>query len=290
MIEKIYIPTYRRVGRQLTYENLPSHWQEKTILVVCQDEYEELSKNYQCIVCPHQGNTPEGEDPKNYGLSATRKWIAEQAGKIKYAVLDDDIYEFVYTRRPSEPESHSMTNTVFSMRGMKEGYENTFDEMMETLDKWLDEFVTVGLEVTWNPPFDDDYKDCWRQTTNHFFNGALLPIDELDFTTLKCAQDYYLLLQLLTKGYKNRVSMRYRVRPDLTQAPGGVGEYRTLEVHNNAMKQLRDAFPEFVKLKEKVAKNGEWGGLTKLAANIQWKKAWKSSQEKEFATLQDLFG
>ena len=290
MIERIYIPTYRRVGKQLTYESLPSHWQEKAVLVVCHDEYDELSKNYECIVCPHQGKPPEGKDPLNYGLSPTRKWIAEHAGKTKYAVFDDDIQEFVYTRRPSEPESHNFTNTVFSMKGQKEGYEHVFDEMMVTIDKWLDEFVTVGLEVTWNPPFDDDYKECWRQTVNHFYNGALLPIEELDFTSLRCAQDYYLLLQLLTKGYKNRVSMRYRVRPELTQTPGGCEEYRTLEVHNNAMIQLRDAFPEFVKLKEKVAKSGEWGGKPKLAANIQWKKAWKSSQEEKHATLQDLFG
>jgi len=291
MIERIYIPTYRRVGKQLTYENLLSHWQEKAVLVVCHDEYDELSKDYECVVCPHQGKPPENaEDPTYYGLSPTRKWIAEHAGKIKYAVFDDDICEFVYTRRPSEPESHEFTNTVFSMKNMKEGYEHVFDEMMVTIDKWLDEFATVGLEVTWNPPFDDDYKECWRQTTNHFFNGALMPMNELDFTSLRCAQDYYLLLQLLTKGYKNRVSMRYRVRPDLTQAPGGCEEYRTLEVHNNAMIQLRDAFPEFVKLKEKVAKSGEWGGKPKLAANIQWKKAWKSSQEEKHATLQDLFG
>lgn len=290
MIERIYIPTYRRINKQTTYDNLPKHWQEKTVLVVCQDEYDELSKKYNCVVCPCQGKEPPGEDPLKYGLSPTRLWIAKHAGQIKYGVLDDDIMEFVYTRRPSEPDSHKLTNTVFSIKRLTEGYEHVFDEMMKTLDEWLDEFVTVGLEVTWNPPFDTDYKDCWRQTTNHFFNGKTLPVDDIDFTSLKCAQDYYILLQLLTKGYKNRVSMRYRVRPALTQASGGCAEYRTFDVHNNAMKQLRDAFPEFVKLKEKIAKNGKWGGAPKLAANIQWKKAWKSSQEEKHATLENLFG
>ena len=290
MIEKIYIPTYRRVNRQLTYDNLPKHWQEKTVLVVSQDEYDELSKKYNCIVCPWQGAAPEGENPENYGISPTRRWIAEQAGEIKYGVLDDDLHEFVYTRRPSEPESHSMVNTPFSMRTLKEGYEHVFEEMMETFDQWLDEFATVGLEVTWNPPFDEDYKDCWRQTTNHFFNGKIFPTNDIDFTSIKFAEDYYILLQLLTKGYKNRVSMRYRVRPDLTQAVGGCSEYRTFEAHNEAMVQLQSVFPEFVKLKEKVAKGGKWGGMPKLAANIQWKKAWKSSQENEHATLENLFG
>ena len=45
------------------------------------------------------------------------------------------------------------------------------------------------------------------------------------------------------------------------------------------MKQLQKKFPSFVKLKEKVAKNsGEWSNKVKLAAIIQWKKAYESSQ------------
>ena len=45
------------------------------------------------------------------------------------------------------------------------------------------------------------------------------------------------------------------------------------------MKQLQQKFPSFVKLKEKVAKNsGEWSNKVKLAAVIQWKKAYQSSQ------------
>lgn len=245
-------------------------------------------------MCPCQGKPPanvvlEGNKSLKYGLSPTREWIARHAGNIKYAVLDDDIAEFVYTARPSERSNYRLVNSPFGMTTMEPGFENVFDEMMDTIDKWLDEYVQCGLEVTWNPPFEDDYKDCWRQTTNHFYNGATFPTDEIDFTSLTCAQDYFILLQCLTKGYPNRVSLRYRVRPALTQAAGGCQEYRTLDVHNDSMRKLQQFFPEFVTLKEKVAKGGEWGGKTKLAATIQWKKAYKSSQQKEEASSLKAF-
>ena len=285
MIETIYIPTYRRTQRQLTWDNLPNKWKDRALLVIAEDEYDILSKNYPVVVCPHQGKAPEGKDMQEYGLSPTRKWVAYHAGPIKYAFLDDDINEFVYTARPSERNNYRLVNSPFGMRNTEPGFEDKFDEMMETLDSWLNEYAMCGLEVTWNPPFEVDYKDCWRQTTNHFINGSIFPNDEIDFTSLTCAQDYYILLQCLTKGYANRVSLRYRVRPALTQASGGCAEYRTLDTHNTSMKKLHEAFPEFVTLKEKVAKGGSWGGLVKLAAVIQWKKAFQSSQKNKENTL-----
>jgi hypothetical protein len=291
MIETLYIPTYRRTDNQLTYDYLPPKWQERSVLVVAADEEEILKeKGYPVLVAPCQGKGPEGANPLDYGLSPTRKWIAYQAGNEKYAVLDDDIMQFVYTRRPCEPDSHVLANTEINNYVHREGYEDYFEEMMKTLDEWLEDFVTCGLESTWNMPRDEDYSDCWRQTTNHFYNGKTFPKDEIDFTSLKCAQDYYILLQLLTKGYPNRMSLRYRVRPALTQAAGGCAEYRTLEVHNRAMQQLQKAFPKFVSLKTKIAKMGEWGGLEKFGATIQWKKAYRSSQQEPVNTLEELFG
>ena len=290
MIETLYIPTYRRVDSQLTYDYLPDKWKERAVLVVAADEEDVLKeKGYNVLVCPCQGKGPEGANTLDSGLSATRKWIAYQAGDQKYTVLDDDIMQCIYTRRPSEPDSHALVNTEINTYVKREGYEGYFDEMMDTLDSWLDEYVTCGLEVTWNPPRDEDYNDCWRQTTNHFYNGKTFPKDKIDFTSLKCAQDYFILLQCLTLGYPNRISFRYRVRPSLTQAEGGCAEYRTLEVHNNPMKLLQQKFPEFVSLKTKVAKNGEWGGLEKLGATIQWKKAYKSSQQEKTNTLEGFF-
>ena len=290
MIDTIYIPTYGRVDKQLTYLNLPEHWKKRALLVIHASEKEAFDKlGYPNIVCPNQGPPPDMSQAHLHGIAPTRQWIAERSTDIKYAVLDDDIREFVFTARPSERNNYRLVNTPISQLTLEPGFEDYFDEMMDMLDKWLDEFVTVGLEVTWNPPFEDDYKDCWRQTTNHFYNGRTLPLEHIDFPAFTCAQDYSTLLELLVNGYPNRASLRYRVRPELTQAKGGCESYRTLETHNNAMIKLQKTYPEFVTLKEKVAKGGKWGGMVKLAATIQWKKAYKSSQKQEETSLESMF-
>jgi hypothetical protein len=80
-------------------------------------------------------------------------------------------------------------------------------------------------------------------------------------------------------GYQNRVSLKYRINPGTTQAKGGCSTQRTLDVHNKSLEQLQNKFPQFVQLREKVAKNsGEWSGQTKKACTISWKKAYQSSQ------------
>jgi len=88
-------------------------------------------------------------------------------------------------------------------------------------------------------------------------------------------------------GYQNRVSLKYRINPGTTQSAGGCSTTRTLEIHNKSLEQLREKFPAFVQLREKIAKNsGEWSGKTKLAATISWKKAYASSQ---INTLEEFF-
>lgn len=288
MIETIYIPTYGRTNRQETYQNLPDHWKKRTVLVIHESEKEAFDKlGYPNIVCPHQGPPPDGENFNDYGLPRTKQWIIENAGPVKFLIIDDDISDFVYTARPSERNQYRLVNTCIGLTRLEPGFEDYFDKMMAEMSDWLDDYVTCGLEVTWNPPFEEDDKVCWRQTTNHFINGATYPTDKIDHTSILCVEDYYILLQLLTMGYPNRVNLRYRVRPGLTQADGGCEEYRTLEKHNKSMQQLHDAFPDFVTLKTKIAKNGKWGKVEKLAATIQWKKAYKSSQKNEEVSTAD---
>ena len=62
MIDMIYIPTYKRVGLQKTFDSLPNRWKEKTYLVVSPDE---IHSGYQTISCFIQGK----------GIAPVRKWI-----------------------------------------------------------------------------------------------------------------------------------------------------------------------------------------------------------------------
>jgi hypothetical protein len=253
MIEAIYILTYGRQGRQITFDNLPKKWQEKTFLITHPKEHHE---GYPEIKCPIQGKS----------ISKVRKWISKLGEGKRYAVFDDDI-TFVYTRRENETGAG---NTP--LKGKK------FDVMMNTMDKWMDEgYIHTACDVCFNPPTRNvDFRVNSRITNNVFYDGTKLPIKKLDWGLDFC-EDYYINLQLLSMGHQNKVSLMFRVNSSETQSKGGCELNRTLEKHNSAMRELNKKYPDFVKLREKITKGGLWKGKTKLAATISWKKCFQSS-------------
>ena len=264
MINKLYIPTANRVGCQYAFDALSPKWQDKTVLVTHPDE---IHDGYPTLACPAQGQG---------GIAPVRKWIAEYAAGTRFGMIDDDAI-FCYTRRENEdgPSNRSLTN-------------DEFDDMMSLFNSWMDEgFTFVGADAAWNPPTrDKDYRTNSRLSGNVFYSEKL-PVNDLDWLSLPISEDYYVALQLLTMGHQNRVSLKYRINPGLTQAAGGCSTTRTLEVHNKSLEQLRERFPAFVQVRQKVAKNsGEWSGKPKLACTISWKKAYESSQ---IGNLEEFF-
>ena len=252
MVDCIYIPTYKRQGKQHTFDGLPDKWKKKAVLVVHPDEEHE---GYPTLECPIQGK----------GIAGVRKWIAEHAGDTRYGVLDDDII-FCSTIENQRPGNQKLTAKQFN---------NLIDEVNEAMD---DGFIHVACEVTWNPPlWHIDHHINFRITNNIFYDGSKLPVEELDWESIPFAEDYYINLQLLTRGYQNKVFLRYRTNTIApTGAEGGCSEFRNIKNHNRSMRKLQKAFPQFVTLREKVQKTGPWKGQAKLAALIQWKKAYKS--------------
>lgn len=265
MIDTIYIPTYGRVGNQITFDNLPDKWKEKTVLVV---HPEEKHEGYPTLQCDIQGT----------GIAPVRKWISEHGEGKRYAVLDDDV-KFVYTRRENEegPGNIKLSDTMF-------------DDMINTMNVWMDEgYIHTACDVCWNPPTRHiDFRVNSRITTNIFYDGTKLPVDKIDWLSLPIAEDYYVNLQLLTMGHQNKVSLMYRTDTSATQSKGGCETFRTLDIHNNTMRELQKKFPEYVQLREKITKNsGEWSGKMRLAATISWKKAFESS--KNTSSLESFF-
>ena len=255
-IDTLYIPTYGREGRQITFDNLPDKWKEKTFLVTSPDENHEGYPELKCVI---QGT----------GIAPVRQWISEYAEGTRYGVLDDDLL-FMYTRREHE---EGLGNVKLS--------DDQFDNMINTMDSWMDDgYIHTACDVCWNPPTrDKDFRVNTRITTNIFYDGTQLPVKDIDWVDLDIAEDYNVNLQLLMMGFQNKVSLVYRINPSATQATGGCQTFRTLELHNDMMQKLQKKFPIYVKLNEKVVKSsGEWSGKSRLAATISWKRAYESSQ------------
>lgn len=268
---KILIPTLGRMDKQITYKNLPKQYQDKTTFVVQEHEFDEMSSRYpsQVMRLPSSINK----------IAATREYIFNQFKDERHVVYDDDL-NFV-VREPNTGGDTKWKTKAFD--------EKDFEDMFETLNTWMDEGIRFGgLSTTWVIPSLDawPYSENGRMMTNWFFDGPNIPRD-LEWCRVQAAEDFDINLQLLTRGFKNRISGRYIVSCAETNAPGGCSTWRTVEVHNQAQLELQKLWPDFVKTKEKVVPNGPWKGLTKLQTTIQHKKAYQSSQQN---SLDEFFG
>jgi hypothetical protein len=266
MLNNFFIPTYKRHDAQITFSNLPKSWQDRTFLVVQQDE-QHLYKDYPHIVLPVEiTKVPE-----------KREWIAKQNLDKRFGVFDDDL-KFFKTR---------MINDDYEKSKIKME-DKDFDDLEELLCGWMDEgIVFCGMDVTSNiPDREKEYKEITRQWSNFFFDGPNFPANELDWTSIRYAEDFHVTLQLFKMGYKNRLSNKYRVDPGPVQSGGGLTDERTIQAHNESMQKLALAHPGLVALYEKETTAGEWKNTAKVAANISWKKAFKDANS---TTLESFF-
>jgi len=259
LIDHFYITTLNRIDNQRTWENLSLSWRDRASLVVQSHESHKYPNKYNLIVLPGHIRS----------LSPTKEWIAKQAVGTRFAIFDDDL-AFTRTRGDDEdgPSNIPMTD-------------EEFDYLEEIICRWMDKgYSHCGLDAVWNPPTRNAAnKQNSRICMNVFYDGTKIPINDISWSRLVCSQDFDVTLQLLRMGFQNKVSLEFRVGQVSTQASGGCAEYRTIDLHNECMRELAILHRGFVKLREKIETgSGEWNGQTKLAATISWKKAYQSSQ------------
>jgi hypothetical protein len=265
----IIIPTLGRVDKQITLSNIPEKYHDRVYLVVQEHEYDEMCKKY---TTPNIWKLPSGTN----GLALTRGIIAKEWAGKRYLCADDDI-QFLRIDKST-------------MKAKKPFLESDFDDMINQVEQKMDEgYVHGGLSFHNTPPQENEFNECGRMWTNVFYSEKL-PVDDITWhvDNKQCAQDFYVNLQLLTKGYPSIIFNHFRVNASATNAPGGVELYRTIEWHNKWQQFLADQFPRYVEVYEKVQASGPWKGLPKKAVKIKWKKAYEDNKKVE-STLEDFF-
>jgi hypothetical protein len=271
MIDYIVIPTLGRVHKQVTYNNLPEQLQNQTLFTAQPHEYDELHEIYGDKVLKLPENVKR--------IAATREWIFNEFKDCRHMVFDDDL-DFV-VKEPNPEEG----GTKWLSRKFEE---KDFFDAVDLVNNWMDEGISFGgLLPAWVIPDLNQWpiRENQRMMTNWFFDGPNIPRD-LQWCRVDAAEDFDVNLQLLTRGFKNRVSAKYMVTCSVTNADGGCSTWRTLEVHNESQRKLAELWPEFVTIREKEVPSGPWKGQIKLATTIQHKKAYESSQKN---SLEDFF-
>lgn len=269
----IIILTFKRLHRQLTYQNIPESYRNNVTLVVQPQEEsqaKEITKNVWVVSGDNIGVAKTIRD-------ITYEWAVNR--KENFWIMDDDL-----TFMENHENADGIQKTKMST--------STFYSMIENTEKWIkdDGIIHGALGTTWNPPEGKlPFLENSRMNGNRFYNGEKLSSvwNEIDWEGCDGAEDFYVNLQLLSKGFKNRVWYSYVISPGDTNSDGGCSTFRDIEFHNNSMKELQSKFPDIVALKEKIQKSGPWKGKPKLAATISWKMAFKKSQ---VSTLESFMG
>ena len=269
---EIVIPTLSRLKKQITLSNIPNEYRSNSFLVVQPHEAEQAKKVHSNVFVLSNDNIGMSNTIKEI----THEWSVNRGSR--FWIMDDDLNFMYNDLQDGKWQKHKLE-------------EKEFSQMLGETEEWIEDGILHGgIGTTWEPPSSEKYpynSNC-RIMTNKFYDGSVLAKiwNDIDWTGCCGAEDFYVNLQLLTRGYENRVWFKYVVSPSDTNAPGGCSTYRDVEYHNNAMRNLKNKYNEYVLLREKVQDTGPWKGQVKLAATISWKKAYESSK---LSTLSDFF-
>ena len=257
-MNKIYIPTFRRVESQITFDSLPDKYKEKTILVIQEHERPLHKHDVEYLIV--------GD---NIGIAKTRKEIIYHAGKSRFCLYDDDVKFYrrniKYTGQESDIEG--------SKRLMNE---KDFDEMFDLFNSWMDDenIIQIGHRTAFLPPQNNKYKDitsiyqCSMIAGEKVFKFR----DEVDWTYVQFGSDTMMSIEFLLRGYKNRQSDIFVCQGKWWQE-GGCSVNRNADAYNKEHKKLLKKYPEYVY----ISGEKEYQNIGKiLNFKYRWKKAYNS--------------
>lgn len=264
---KVYIPTYKRLDRQLTAEALAKAG-VPVCLVVRPEEAPgaagvaaKLSQQYKTAVQVAQ--LPEGIE----NIGQTRQWVMENTDEEIVIMMDDDL--------------------VFARRGLREDNplylspceDVDINTMVEWLYRTVPDYALAGISAReGNNRKEGSYESCARMMRAWAIHRPTFEQIDARFDLLPCIEDFDVILKFLTNGYANIINNEFTTNQAGSNVDGGCSTYRTLEVQADAARALAAKYPLFVQTVEKTTK-GAWGGGTRTDVKIFWKKAYQSSQK-----------
>jgi hypothetical protein len=278
-MDRLFIPTVNRVDNQITLSQIPKSYKNKVTLVVQQWERQKYNYDVDYLVLPKNVNTDD-----YLCLAKTRKIIYEEAKKLKYGVLDDDL---TFARRNQKrfglPSNMEKTSRICN--------EEDMNEMLNLYSSWLDHkdiTFTGGCRFSLIPS-TKEYHDNGPVFSQLFLNGPDFAdrLHDFPLTEVRYNEDVLFLLSLLARGYGSRISQTFgfhnaSLKGKLTDTVWADTKYE--DVWKDVTK-IQNLYPDFVKVP--LDKNGNRikGGFRNYGKmQVYWKKCYNSSQEKKPVT------
>ena len=283
-MHKIYIPTFKRVDKQITLNSIPDKYKNDVILVV---QEQELSQ--------HKKARPEFNED-NYlvvgndiGIAETRKQIISDAGKTRFFIFDDDVEFYRRNIKYLMKENYQLDLFDSDMKNTKRTMiESDFEEMIEIFNTWMDEdnIIQIGYRSAMLPPSWRFYTDFTDVYTGYMIDGVEVSkfYDDVDWTYVEVGEDSLMTLEFLLRGYKIRRSELFCIQPKWWQE-GGCSEWRDKNVHNEEHKKLKEKYPDYVYKKYDIERPNI--GMIE-DYRFRWKEAYRSYYVKKISECKTL--
>ena len=257
---KIYIPTRGRADNQVTLSFFPESMRENVVLVIDADEEEQYVNRdgHYKYVCEYM---VVPEDIK--GISKKRQYIHENTTDNKIVMLDDDLRFYI---RKSTNDWH--------LRYLEP---DEYPALFGLLDTWLDTYAHVGVSAREG---NNRVEHLAVENTRYMrvLGYNLDMFDGVELGRVEVMEDFDINLQLLRQGKPSKISYYYAQGQKSSNAAGGCSEWRTIDVHNEGAERLHNLHPDFVKIVEKETKTA-WNGMPRKDVQVQWKRAFNSSDD-----------
>ena len=230
MIDKIYIPTFRRVDNQATFDNLPDEYKEKVVMVVQEQEKDEYKYDVEYLVVDN-----------NIGIAKTRELICRDAGNQRFYMIDDDV---ILHRRNAKYFGGEPNMETAKRICTKED----LDDMFTLFHSWMDNdnIMHIGHKSSGLPPGKSvlENKDIIQAT---MIDGKELSkfIDDIEWDLCQVGEDSRFMIDCLIRGYKNRVTDEFPKFSEMW-GEGGLENIRDADLHKKEHMRLMKKYPEFV--------------------------------------------
>jgi hypothetical protein len=225
----IYVPSLGREGKQYTLDSIPERWQN-SVYLVCPE--------YETHDWPNRINVPEWCIGS---IAKTRQWILDQAPSPFVGQFDDDLS--FYKRDPeNKTKRHKLEDC---------------GEFLDLMQQWLSEGdVYCGLSNGFMSQNNSEEYYYGKPSHSLFVNRDYLKDHKIRYDNMTYFEDFDVPLCVLESGKRLRYTGEFIAVEKKANAPGGCSLNRTSEKNRQAMFDLRDRHPRYIKLKDEAgAKN-----------------------------------
>lgn len=272
----ILLVTRGRIDKQTTLNNLSPLTRQLVTMVCHPGERKAHLKNWGYKI---DSVVEYPEDCKNIG--AIREWCMSHFEFENIIFLDDNL-KFQVRR---EPDFGERTKFPLYLLDDRHFSEDTIETVLLDMFHWILKKLYSGYGIAGISPRTGNNRHENEEDENTRIFGAWginvrkYKECKAKFSDHALKEDFYIQLAMLTKGIKTIISYNYAFdKVGGANSKGGCSSYRNIENSNQSAIDLQKAYPDFVRVSEKSAKN--WGGDFKqtekmLDVVISWKKAYE---------------